>query len=121
MTTRFVVWKLSPRNAGGRRYGIHGWIKKKTPEKSSVFVIGTGLSGSVDCSGCYLLGGKQAFEKMVARIFPLGSEYDFQVEVIDSDWVNAAAFPVGKILIPHVLLEKGNPVANVEAPVLTSS
>ena len=112
--------KLSPRNAGGRRSGIHGWIRKKTPEKASVFVTGTGLSGSVDCSGCYLLGGKQALEKMVARIFPPGSEYDFQVEVIDSDWVNAAAFPVGKILIPHVLLEKGNPVANVEAPVLTS-
>ena len=58
---------------------------------------------------------------MVARIFPPGSEYDFQVEVIDSDWVNAVAFPGGKILIPHVLLEQGHPVANVEAPVLTSS
>ena len=85
MTTTFGVWKLSPRNAGGRRSGIHGWIRKKTPEKASVFVTGTGLSGSVDCSGCYLLGGKQALEKMVARIFPPGSEYDFQVDVIDSD------------------------------------
>ena len=53
---------------------------------------------------------------MVARIFPPGSEYDFQVEVIDSDWVNAVAFPGGKILISHGLLEKGHPVANVEAP-----
>ena len=58
---------------------------------------------------------------MVAPIFPPGSEYDFQVEVIDSDWVNAVAFPGGKILIYHVLLEQGHPVANVEAPVLTSS
>ena len=58
---------------------------------------------------------------MVARIFPPGSEYDFQVEVIDSDWVNAVEFPGGKILISHVLLEKGHPVANVEEPVLTAS
>ena len=58
---------------------------------------------------------------MVARIFTPGSEYDFQVEVIDSDWVNAVAFPGGKILIYHVLFEQGHPVANVEAPVLTSS
>ena len=58
---------------------------------------------------------------MVARIFPPGSECDFQVEVFDSDWVNAVAFPGGKILISHVLLEQGHPVANVEAPVLTSS
>ena len=58
---------------------------------------------------------------MVAHIFPPGSEYDFQVEVIDSDWVNAVSFPGGKILISHVLLEKGHPVANVEAPVLTAS
>ena len=65
--------------------------------------------------------GKQALEKMVARIFTPGSEYDFQVEVIDSDWVNAVAFPGGKILISHGLLEKGHSVANVEAPVLTSS
>ena len=67
------------------------------------------------------MGGKQALEKMVARIFPPGSEYDFQVEVIDSDWVNAVAFPGGKILIFHGLLEKGHSVANVETPVLTSS
>ena len=58
---------------------------------------------------------------MIARIFPPGSEYDFQVEVIDSDWVNTVAFPDGKILISHVLLEKGHPLANVEAPVFTSS
>ena len=58
---------------------------------------------------------------MVARIFPPVSEYDYQVEVIDSDWVNAVAFLSGKILISHVLLEKGHPVANVEAPVLTAS
>ncbi|SVA14098.1 uncharacterized protein METZ01_LOCUS66952 [marine metagenome] len=95
-------------------------ISKKTPEKASVFATGTEFSGSVDCSGCYLLGGKQALEKMVARIFPPGSEYDFQVEVIDSDWVNAVAFPGGKILISHGLLEKGHPVATVEAPVLTT-
>ena len=66
-------------------------------------------------------GGKQALEKMVACVFPPGSEYDFQVEVIDSDWVNAVAFPGGKILISHVLLEKGHPVVNLEAPVLTAS
>ena len=58
---------------------------------------------------------------MVARIFPPGSEYDFQVEVIDSDWVNAVAFPCGKILISHRLLEKGHPVANGEVHVLTAS
>ena len=58
---------------------------------------------------------------MVARTFPPGSEYDFQVEVIDSDWVNAVAFPGGKILISHVLFEKGHPVANVEAPLLIVS
>ena len=58
---------------------------------------------------------------MVARIFPPGSEFDFQVEVIDSDWVNTVAFPDGKILISHGLLEKGHSVANVETPVLTSS
>ena len=68
-----------------------------------------------------IYGGEQAFEKMVARIFPLGSEYNFQVEVIDSDWVNAVAFPGGKILISHGLLEKGHSVANIEAPVLTAS
>ena len=65
--------------------------------------------------------GKQAWEKKVARIFTPGSEYDFQVEVIDSDLVSAVAFPGRKILISHVLLEKGHPVANVEAPVLTAS
>ena len=64
---------------------------------------------------------EQALGKMVAGIFSPGSEYDFQVEVIDSDWVNAVAFPGGKILISHVLFEKGHPVANVEAPVLTAS
>ena len=57
---------------------------------------------------------------MVARIFPPGSEYDFQVEVIDSDWVNAVGFPGGKILISHGLLEKGHPAATVEFPVLTA-
>ena len=67
------------------------------------------------------MGGKQAFEKMVARIFTLGSEYDFQVEVIDSDWVNTVAFPCGKILISQGLLEKGHPVAKVETPILTTS
>ena len=82
-TTTFGVWTLSPRNAGGMRSGIHHWIRKKTLEKASVFVTGNGLSGSVDCSGCYLWWWKQALEKMVARIFPPGSEYDFQVEVID--------------------------------------
>ena len=56
-------------------------------------------------------------EKMVARIFPPGSEYDFQVEVIDSDWVNAVAFPGGKILISHGLLEK-SPSADAVAGVL---
>ena len=65
------------------------------------------------------MGGKQALEKMVVHIFPPGSEYDFQVEVIDSDRVNAGAFPGGKILISHRLPEKGYPAANVEAPVLT--
>ena len=58
---------------------------------------------------------------MAARIFLQDLNIIFQVEVIDSDWVNAVAFPGGKILISHVLLEKGHPVANVEAPVLTSS
>ena len=67
------------------------------------------------------MGGKQALEKMVVHIFPPESEYDFQVEVIDSDWVNAVAFPGGKILISHGLLEKGHSVANIEAPVLTAS
>ena len=43
---------------------------------------------------------------MVARIFPPGSEFDFQVEVIDSDLVNAVAFPGGKILIFQGFLEK---------------
>ena len=67
------------------------------------------------------MGGKQALEKMVARIFPPGSEYDFQVEVIASDWVNAVAFPGGKILIPHGLFKKVHSFANVEDPVLTYS
>ena len=53
-----------------------------------------------------IYGGEQAFEKMVARISPPGSEYDFQVEVIDSSWVNAVAFPSGKILISHSCLRK---------------
>ena len=52
------------------------------------------------------MGGKQALEKMVARIFHSGSEYGFQVEVIDSDWVNAVAFPGGEILIFHSCLGK---------------
>ena len=57
---------------------------------------------------------------MDARTFPPGSEYDFQVEVIDSDWVNTVAFSGGKILISYGLLEKGHPVATVEAPALTA-
>ena len=65
----FGVWKLSPRNDGGRRSGIHGLISKKTPEKASIFVVRAILSGSFDCSDCYLLGGKHALEKMVACIF----------------------------------------------------
>ena len=64
---------------------------------------------------------EQALGKMVACIFSPGSEYDFQVEVIDSGLVNAVTFAGGKILISHGLLEKGHSIANVEAPVFTSS
>ncbi|MCH2287004.1 MAG: M48 family metallopeptidase [SAR324 cluster bacterium] len=55
---------------------------------------------------CETDAGKQALEKLVAHISPPESEYNFQVEVIDSDWVNAIAFPGGKILISRGLLEK---------------
>ena len=60
---RLEYGNFTPGNAGGRRSGIHGWIRKKTPEKASVFVTATGLSGSVDCSGCYLLWGNRHLKK----------------------------------------------------------
>jgi len=45
-------------------------------------------------------------EKLLARLAPADSDYEFQLEIIDSGLVNALAFPGGKILIFRGLLEK---------------
>ena len=55
---------------------------------------------------CETDAGREALEKLVARLAPPDSDYEFQLEIIDSDWVNAIAFPGGKILIFRGLLEK---------------
>ena len=55
---------------------------------------------------CETDAGREALEKLVARLAPPDSDYEFQFEIIDSDWVNAIAFPGGKILIFRGLLEK---------------
>ena len=39
-------------------------------------------------------------------LVPADSNYEFQLKIIDSDWVNALAFPGDKILIFRGLLEK---------------
>ena len=55
---------------------------------------------------CETVPGRQALEKVLARLAPADSDYEFQLEIIDSDLVNALAFPGGKILIFRGLLEK---------------
>ncbi|MBT5794303.1 MAG: M48 family metallopeptidase, partial [Deltaproteobacteria bacterium] len=55
---------------------------------------------------CETAAGKQALEKLLVRLTPADSDYEFQLEIIDSDLVNALAFPGGKILIFRGLLEK---------------
>ena len=55
---------------------------------------------------CETDAGREALEKLVTRLAPPDSDYEFQLEIIDSDWVNAIAFPGGKILIFRGLLEK---------------
>ncbi|MBC8258075.1 MAG: M48 family metallopeptidase [SAR324 cluster bacterium] len=55
---------------------------------------------------CESTAGKPALEKLVSRLTPADSTYEFQVEVIDSTLVNAIAFPGGSILIFRGLLEK---------------
>ena len=66
---------------------------------------------------CKTDAGEQALEKLVSRLVPPGSEYVFQVEVVDSGLVNAIAFPGGNILIFRGLLEK-SPSADAVAGVL---
>ncbi len=55
---------------------------------------------------CETAAGRQALEKLLARLAPADSDYEFQLEIIDSGLVNALAFPGGKILIFRGLLEK---------------
>jgi predicted Zn-dependent protease len=57
---------------------------------------------------CETVAGRQALEKLLTRLAPADSDYEFQLEIIDSDWVNALAFPGGKILIFRGLLEKSH-------------
>ena len=66
---------------------------------------------------CKTDAGEQALEKLVSRLVPPGSEYVFQVEVVDSGLVNAIAFPGGNILIFRGLLEK-SPSSDAVAGVL---
>ena len=47
---------------------------------------------------CETAVGRQALEKLLTRLAPADSDYEFQLEIIDSDWVNALAFPGGKSL-----------------------
>jgi len=55
---------------------------------------------------CETAAGRQALEKLLERLAPADSDYEFQLEIIDSDLINALAFPGGKILIFRGLLEK---------------
>ncbi len=55
---------------------------------------------------CETDAGRDALEKLISRLAPPDSDYEFQLEIIDSEWVNAVAFPGGKILIFRGLLEK---------------
>jgi Zn-dependent protease with chaperone function len=55
---------------------------------------------------CQADAGRQALDELVRRLAPEEYEYNFKVEVVDSDWVNAVAFPGGNILIFRGLLEK---------------
>ena len=66
---------------------------------------------------CKTDAGEQALEKLVSRLVPPDSAYDFQVEVVDSGLVNAIAFPGGNILIFRGLLEK-SPSSDAVAGVL---
>lgn len=66
---------------------------------------------------CQADAGRQVLDKLVGRLTPEESEYNFKIEVVDSDWVNAIAFPGGNILIFRGLLEK-SPSADALAGVL---
>ena len=54
---------------------------------------------------CQAEAGRKALDEMVMRLIPKESKYNFKIEVVDSDLVNAIAFPGGNILIFRGLLE----------------
>ncbi len=66
---------------------------------------------------CMADAGRKALKEMVMRLTTKDSKYNFKVEVVDSDLVNAFAFPGGTILIFRGLLDK-SPSADGLAGVL---
>ena len=66
---------------------------------------------------CLADAGRKALDEIVMRLTNEETEYNFKVEVVDSDLVNAIAFPGGNILIFRGLLEK-SPSADALAGVL---
>ena len=54
---------------------------------------------------CQAEAGRKALDEMVMRLTTKEFKYNFKIEVVDSDLVNAIAFPGGNILIFRGLLE----------------
>ena len=97
---------------------VSGWISHFIPvsieKKVGQYVIDELFQSRIICKTD---AGKQALEKLVSRIVPPDSKYVFHIEVVDSDLVNAIAFPGGNILIFRGLLEK-SPSADAVAGVV---
>jgi predicted Zn-dependent protease len=98
--------------------GASGWFARFVPvsveEQLGNYVVNELFP---DRRICQADAGRKALDEMVMRLTTEESEYNFKVEVVDSDWVNAIAFPGGKILIFRGLLEK-SPSADALAGVL---
>ncbi len=98
--------------------GVSGWLVHFVPvsvEKQ----LGNYVVNELfpDRRICQSDEGRKSLDEMVMRLTAKDSTYNFKVEVVDSDLVNAFALPGGNILIFRGLLEK-SPSADGLAGVL---